>query len=409
MERMKNNKGITLIALIITIVVLLIIAGISISGGITGIEEANDNRTMTELEKVQHAITQRYSKFELTKDTSLIVGTKIDDLPTIPTPTGETKAPTWKVFQVTSGATVSTHPERKYYRLSKSDLENLGLTGNENGSSYIVNYYSGEIFDENKKQTSKGTVLYKTAIENEASELGDEYIKDGMQVWYDGINNTGSGHSNNTTIWKDLSGNGRDGIMTNVTLGSNYAEFSGVKNSWVNLGEINDFTNAITLEAMVSVPEGLNKEKDIICNQQLGGACLRLYSNKPEFVVYLQNIGYVVLQSNISVPINKICHIVGRYSGTDFKIYLNGVEQTDITIMNGNRNQISTVVFNNNTIINPLANTVMALGCNPYGNYSEINYFKGKIFDAKIYNRALSEDEIHHNYILDKARYGIEE
>lgn len=249
MKNLRENKGITLIVLIITIVVLLIIAGISISGGITGIEEANDNRTMTELEKVQHAITQRYSKFELTKDKSLIVGTKIDDLPTIPTPTGETKAPTWKVFQVTSGATVSTHPERKYYRLSQSDLQNLGLTGSENGSSYIVNYYSGEIFDENKKQTSKGTVLYKTAMENEASELGDEYIKDGMQVWYDGINNTGSGHSSTTTTWKDLSGNGRDGKMTDVTMGSNYAEFNGTS-SWVNMGEIN--SDYITMEAVFS-------------------------------------------------------------------------------------------------------------------------------------------------------------
>ena len=29
--------------------------------------------------------------------------------------------------------------------------------------------------------------------------------------------------------------------------------------------------------------------------------------------------------------------------------------------------------------------------------------------NAKVYNRALSEDEVCHNYILDKARYGIEE
>ena len=34
---------------------------------------------------------------------------------------------------------------------------------------------------------------------------------------------------------------------------------------------------------------------------------------------------------------------------------------------------------------------------------------KNKYYTMKVYNKALSETEIHHNYILDKARYGIEE
>ena len=37
----SKNKGITLIALVITIIVLLIIAGITITGSITGVDEAN--------------------------------------------------------------------------------------------------------------------------------------------------------------------------------------------------------------------------------------------------------------------------------------------------------------------------------------------------------------------------------
>ena len=34
---------------------------------------------------------------------------------------------------------------------------------------------------------------------------------------------------------------------------------------------------------------------------------------------------------------------------------------------------------------------------------------KMQVYAVRVYNRGLSENEIHHNYILDKARYGIEE
>lgn len=390
MERMKNNKGITLIALIITIVVLLIIAGISISGGITGIEEANDNRTMTELEKVQHAITQRYSKFELTKDTSLIVGTKIDDLPTIPTPTGETKAPTWKVFQVTSGATVSTHPERKYYRLSKSDLQNLGLTGSENGSSYIVNYYSGEIFDENKKQTSKGIVLYKTAMENEASELGDEYIKDGMQVWYDGINNTGSGHSSSTTTWYDLSGNNNHATIYNIA--TTPTADSGWHSNYLALDGVDDFASKTDI-----LVDGANGTIEMIAKWNSGLYLLR--SNASGNRTYIT--GKVTTKGDPAVPIVFVTNNFNNLSSRVLKYYTEkGMSYTMnyYNIVASGEPQIYQTTNNGNYIsIGSFLNTSWDQGS------------KVQVYAVRVYNRGLSEAEIHHNYILDKARYGIEE
>ncbi|MBR0490631.1 MAG: hypothetical protein IJJ82_01100 [Clostridia bacterium] len=390
MKNLRENKGITLIALIITIVVLLIIAGISISGGITGIEEANDNRTMTELEKVQHAITQRYSKFELTKDTSLIVGTKIDDLPTIPTPTGETKAPTWKVFQVTSGATVSTHPERKYYRLSQSDLQNLGLTGSENGSSYIVNYYSGEIFDENKKQTSKGTVLYKTAMENEASELGDEYIKDGMQVWYDGINNTGSGHSNSTTTWYDLSGNNNHATIYNIA--TTPTADSGWHSNYLALDGVDDFASKTDI-----LVDGANGTIEMIAKWNSGLYLFR--SDASGNRTYIT--GKVTTKGNPAVPIVFVTNNFHNLSSRVLKYYTE--KETSYTM-----NYYNMVASGEPQIYQTTNN----------GNYISIGSFlahkweqgsKMQVFAVRVYNRGLSEAEIHHNYILDKARYGIEE
>lgn len=384
MKNLRENKGITLIALIITIVVLLIIAGISISGGITGIEEANDNRTMTELEKVQHAITQRYSKFELTKDTSLIVGTKIDDLPTIPTPTGETKAPTWKVFQVTSGATVSTHPERKYYRLSQSDLQNLGLTGSENGSSYIVNYYSGEIFDENKKQTSKGTVLYKTAMENEASELGDEYIKDDLQVWYDGINNTGSGHSNNTTIWKDLSGNGNDAQITTKGSSLNWQSNCLATNKAESIMTPWTFSTSHTISVVIEPLEFYNYNTIWENNLSADDNEAWIYSN-----------GILAARSNAfgGYTAWSTCNIEKKIK---IDVIIDNEKQNNYSFINGQFSR-------NGGQINLNGGKLRFNGGK--GNTAG----KNKYYTMKVYNKALSETEIHHNYILDKARYGIEE
>lgn len=384
MKNLRENKGITLIVLIITIVVLLIIAGISISGGITGIEESNDNRAMTELEKVQHAITQRYSKFELTKDKSLIVGTKIDDLPTIPTPTGETKAPTWKVFQVTSGATVSTHPERKYYRLSQSDLQNLGLTGSENGSSYIVNYYSGEIFDENKKQTSKGTVLYKTAMENEASELGDEYIKDGMQVWYDGINNTGSGHSNSTTTWKDLSGNGNDAQITTKGSSLNWQSNCLATNKAESILTPWTFSTSHTISVVIEPLEFYNYNTIWENNLSADDNEAWIYSN-----------GILAARSNAvgGYTAWTTCNIEKKIK---IDVIIDNEKQNNYSFINGQFSR-------NGGQINLNGGKLRFNGGK--GNTAG----KNKYYTMKVYNKALSEAEIHHNYILDKARYDIEE
>ena len=46
----SNNKGITLIALVITIVVLLILASIGIGGAITGVDESTDQKLKSELD-----------------------------------------------------------------------------------------------------------------------------------------------------------------------------------------------------------------------------------------------------------------------------------------------------------------------------------------------------------------------
>ena len=53
-----------------------------------------------------------------------------------------------------------------------------------------------------------------------------DYVEDGLILHYDAINNTGSGHSNNITTWKDLSGNSNDAIITGGIWENNSLRFT---------------------------------------------------------------------------------------------------------------------------------------------------------------------------------------
>ena len=79
------------------------------------------------------------------------------------------------------------------------------------------------------------------------------YVTDGLILYYDAVNNTGNGHSNTETTWKDLSGNGNDLVLSNF---DNTAT-SGWSENALNFDGIDDFgaisTLAQTLQGDVTI------------------------------------------------------------------------------------------------------------------------------------------------------------
>lgn len=142
----RENKGITLVALVITIVILLIISGISITGTITGKKETQESVQISELKMIQQAILERYTKAQLTKET--LPGTSID-ISEVQSMINEINNKTEENINLKG---------KDYKRLNKSDLEKLGITGEED--SYIVNYNTGEVINETSKTTKSGKALY---------------------------------------------------------------------------------------------------------------------------------------------------------------------------------------------------------------------------------------------------------
>lgn len=151
----RENKGITIVALIVTIIVLLIITGISITGSIKGQKETEEGSQISELNIIQHAILERYTKAQLTKENLPGTTVKKTEVQTI-----------IDEINAKSGENINLKGTN-YKRLSKTDLENLGISKEKD--IFIVNYSTGEVINETLKVTTSGKALY-TYSKNEEWE-----------------------------------------------------------------------------------------------------------------------------------------------------------------------------------------------------------------------------------------------
>ena len=90
-------------------------------------------------------------------------------------------------------------------------------------------------------------------------------------------------------------------------------------------------------------------------------------------------------------------------------LHINGEEQNNSTIRKWPSG--SSIVLESPKTIKPpedYGKYSMTIGADPESN-GYTGYFMGNVYGIRIYKEALSEEEIHHNYILDKNKYGIEE
>lgn len=147
MGSLKKDNGVTLIALIITIIIILILASITIYSGANSIKVAKSNSLQAQLSVVQHAALERYTQYTTSNDVDIIAGTKISNE---------------EAEKVASELGVTLKEEGEYYRLTPSDLSRIGITeGLED--TYIVNYQTGEVMNETETKTPLGEALYTSA------------------------------------------------------------------------------------------------------------------------------------------------------------------------------------------------------------------------------------------------------
>ena len=212
-------------------------------------------------------------------------------------------------------------------------------------------------------------------------------VKDGLIRYYDAKNNLGNGHSNETTVWKDLSGN-YDGIVHGGIFTDSYLQLDGY-DDWVNLGQVVDKNN-MTLE--ISFELDRIQEEIIFANCESGGVDIGVSAGNLWLEMYISGVGYVTLNLNEGLDTNRVYNITGTYDGKEMKLYVDGVLH------------VSTAVAG--TIKNPNQSTIMVLGCNPIRSGPEYAFTKTKIYSARVYERALTQEEIQQNMNADRINLG---
>lgn len=161
---MKNNKGITLIALAVTIIVLIIIASVGTYSGIEALRDAKEEAQISELNMLKQPVVENYTKYLMTKNDMYIRGTKVNylDVQTIISEINNNANETVSLKVNDYDISGSTDITEYYYRLSESDLKEMGVTQAQD--SYIINYKTGEVINETLKATRTGVPLYTYSV-----------------------------------------------------------------------------------------------------------------------------------------------------------------------------------------------------------------------------------------------------
>ncbi len=139
----KNNKGVSLISLAITIIVIIIIAGIAISNffGETQ-DKATSAKVLNEFIEVENAVIQRGKEHKLDGSVYPYLGIKLDDDNAI------------LINNKLYGA--------GYYLLEADSLTNLGVTGTI--KNYVVNYETGEVLLEEPYIIAQKQIYQKSEL-----------------------------------------------------------------------------------------------------------------------------------------------------------------------------------------------------------------------------------------------------
>ena len=148
----RREKGVTLVALVVSILIMGIIAGVGVYQGTKGVTTAKDSKLMSEVGMVQHAILEQYVKYKTTKNESYLIGTKIekDSVVQIATEMG-----------INLVNIPTTYTNANYYKLTANDVQKLGFENTKD--EFIVNYVSGEVINYTNRKDSKGNPVYVRA------------------------------------------------------------------------------------------------------------------------------------------------------------------------------------------------------------------------------------------------------
>lgn len=134
-----NEKGISLIALVVTIIVMIILATIVIKVGNDGFTTAIDAQIASEIRDVESAAMKRFSDNAVSETAYPLLGEKIELETAITTICSNTE---YTDADIRESLTKNISYVRK---INSTDINGLGVK-NATGNLYIVDYFSGKVY-----------------------------------------------------------------------------------------------------------------------------------------------------------------------------------------------------------------------------------------------------------------------
>jgi len=225
-------------------------------------------------------------------------------------------------------------------------------------------------------------------------------VTTGLVLYFDPSKS--ASYSGSGTTINDLSGNGLNGTMSNISFTSPYFSYNGA-NSQIAITDnasLEPGSGNWTMEAWVN--QNATGNDVVIGKFDPGGLSQDVsYSIRTTSSTYYSQWGSGS-GSGASLYINSTNH-VGTVNTWYQLVYVfkNGVTKTLETFVNGA--SIGSVSHSLSSILNTSAN--LYIGSYNNGEYAQ--YFDGKIGVTRLYNTALTSTEVLRNYNADRNKYGL--
>jgi hypothetical protein len=238
---------------------------------------------------------------------------------------------------------------------------------------------------------------------------GANIVTDGLVLALDAANTKsylGSG-----TTWSDLSGNAYNGTLTNgPTFNSDNGGsivFDGTNDyiiTTANETPLINITSSITLESWIMSTalanslhgDGINSKGLSSDNNSGVYETLLVQSGSVNYPYFRMRIGSstpVYTPRDIPLNLNQIYQFTSTYDGSIMRVYINGIESgTGLA-------QIGDIQTNTQQLTIGVRFNFRAGGNDAF--------FSGRIYNNKIYNRALSASEVLQNYNAIKSRFNL--
>lgn len=205
-----------------------------------------------------------------------------------------------------------------------------------------------------------------------------DYVQDGLIAMFDGIENAGwETHDANATVWKDLSGNGND-VDVDLTQASWEDGFLKVTGTTCTRDE--EITNIATLEVLFRDASKIdyypdNKGPFFVLGERKGPCCL--------WYGHVSGGSSATTHFSSNNAVNKGILASRSYTySRPVSYYVNGEQMP---------------------LYDPPTTLADAVGCKA----TAVGGKPIEIYHVRAYSRALTADEIAHNYAIDKARFNL--